>query len=88
MGIESLEQRQLLAADAVDDVFTVNAYVSNGSFLGVTHNDTRTNQQLPLTITAVSPTALGTRVEISGDRPFVLPADHEYWSGHIYLYRL
>jgi hypothetical protein len=66
LQFESLEPRQLLAVDAVDDVFAVNAYVSNGAFLGVTHNDTRTNQQVPFIITSISPTALGARVEVGG----------------------
>jgi hypothetical protein len=66
LQFESLEPRQLLAVDAVDDVFAVNAYVSNGTLLGVTHNDTRTNQQVPFMITSISPTALGARVEVGG----------------------
>jgi Ca2+-binding RTX toxin-like protein len=75
LRFESLESRRLFAVDAVDDVFTTNAYISNGAFLGVTPNDTRTNPQLPLAITEVSATALGAHVQISGDGILYYPPD-------------
>jgi hypothetical protein len=72
LRFESLEPRQLLAADAADDTFEKNAFATF-LYLGVRWNDEfvePANHDGPLTITSVSPTALGARVAIVTDGTF------------------
>jgi Ca2+-binding RTX toxin-like protein len=64
LRFELLEPRQLLAVDAVDDIISKNSYASNPARIHVTTNDTRTDPQIGAIITAVSPSALGARLEI------------------------
>ncbi|MEX2139156.1 MAG: beta-propeller domain-containing protein [Pirellulales bacterium] len=60
----STDDPQILAVSALDDNFTVNAF-GDAQFLAVRDNDTHTDPQGQLRVTAVSSTALGATVSIS-----------------------
>jgi Ca2+-binding RTX toxin-like protein len=75
LRIESLEPRQLLAVDAVDDLFNLDQVgTATVMFMDPRQNDVVSSPS-PLTILSVSSSALGARVEIADDGILYYPTD-------------